>query len=89
MSKFYKYLSAHTTYPPSCYKSDIQGVAIMRFVVEKDGKLTDIKVINSIHPDLAKEAIRVMKSSPEWIPGIWKGKAVRVAYNIPLSFSIR
>lgn len=89
MNKFYKYLSTHTTYPPSCYKSGIQGVAIMRFVVEKDGKLTDIKVVNFIHPELAKEAIRVMKGSPEWVPGIWKGKAVRVSYNIPISFSIR
>jgi TonB family protein len=88
INKFYNYLSGHTRYPPSCYKAGIQGVAIMRFVVEKDGTLTDIKVVNFVHPDLAAEAIRVMKNSPKWNPGIWKGKAVRVAYNIPLSFHL-
>ena len=89
INKFYNYLSGHTRYPPNCYKAGIQGVAIMRFVVEKDGRLTGIKVVNFIHPELAQEAIRVMKNSPDWEPGVWKGKVVRVAYNIPISFNLR
>ncbi|WP_052496094.1 energy transducer TonB [Pedobacter lusitanus] len=88
INKFYNYLTGHTRYPPSCSKYGIQGVAIVRFVVEKDGTLTDIKVLNTIHPDLAAEAIRVMSHSPKWEPGIWKGKAVRVSYNVPLSFNL-
>lgn len=86
MKKFYSYLSSHIKYPPSCYKAGIQGVAQMRFTIERDGTLTDIKVMNAIHPDMAAEATRVMKESPKWEAGKMRGEPVRVAYNIPLSF---
>ncbi|AMQ01735.1 hypothetical protein AY601_4915 [Pedobacter cryoconitis] len=88
MKRFYSYLASHIKYPPSCYKAGIQGVAQMKFTIERDGTLTDIKVLNAIHPDIAAEATRVMRASPKWEPGKMRGEPVRVAYNIPLSFHL-
>jgi protein TonB len=61
----------------------------VNFTVEKDGSITDVKIIRGVHELLDKEAIRVVKSFPKWKPGKQRGKAVRVSYNIPISFVLK
>jgi protein TonB len=56
--------------------------------VEKNGALTDIKVLRSLGGGTDEEAVRVLKASPKWTPGVQNGKQVRVKYNIPISFSL-
>ncbi len=89
MDKFYRFLSKTIRYPAECQRMRIQGKVMLRFTVMKDGSLTDVKVTNSPHPLLAAEAIRVVNTSPPWEPGVQRGKIVKVAYNIPVSFSLR
>ncbi|RZL98067.1 MAG: TonB family protein, partial [Pedobacter sp.] len=88
MAKFYEYLKKTVKYPAEAQKNNVSGKVFVTFVVEKDGTLTDIKVIRKLGSGLDEEAIRVMKASPKWTPGRQDGKAVRVKYNIPLSFSL-
>ena len=65
----------------------MSGKVYVTFVVEKDGSLTDIKVIRDIGFGTGKEAIRVLKSSPKWTPGEKNGKKVRVLYSIPITIN--
>ncbi len=88
MDKFYKYLSKSIKYPPMAAENNIQGKVFASFVVEKDGTLTDIEVVRSLGAGTDEEAIRVLKASPSWTPGVQNGKQVRVKYNIPISFSL-
>ena len=69
--------------------SCIQGRVVVSFIVEKDGNLTDVKVVKSLDPAFDKEAVRVVKSMPKWEPGMWNGKPVRVKYCIPIRFRLR
>lgn len=89
MDEFYKYLGKTVKYPAEAVKLKKEGKVFLSFVVEKDGSLTDIKVERGVGFGLDEEAIRVIKASPKWIPGIQKGEKVRVKYNIPLSFTLR
>jgi TonB family protein len=68
-----------------CY-SGIGGKVICRFIVEKDGSVTDITILRSIDPTCDKEAIRVLKLLPKFIPGKQNGQAVRVYYTLPVIF---
>jgi protein TonB len=86
---FNNYLLNNLKYPDICLKMGVEGTVILEFVVEKDGSLTQIKVKNSIYPDLDEEAIRVLKNSPKWIPGENGGKKVRVSYILPVTFNIQ
>jgi periplasmic protein TonB len=86
---FNDYLLNNIKYPDICIKMNIEGTVVLEFVVEKDGSLTQIKVKNSVYPDLDEEAIRVLKNSPKWIPGENNGKKVRVSYTLPIKFNIQ
>lgn len=88
IEKFYQYLNKSIKYPLMAAENNIQGKVFVSFVVEKNGSLTDIKVIRSLGGGTDEEAVRVLKASPTWIPGIQNGKQVRVKYNIPISFSL-
>ncbi|CAM4041771.1 energy transducer TonB [Flavobacterium antarcticum] len=66
-------------------EEDIKGKVIVQFVVEKDGSLTDIKVMRDLGYGTGAEAIRVLKKSPRWKPGIQNGRPVRVLYSLPIS----
>jgi protein TonB len=59
------------------------------FVVERDGSITNVGVVKSVEPSLDKEAVRVIKSMPRWIPGKQKGNAVRVKYTTPVTFRLQ
>lgn len=67
----------------------VQGRVVIGFVVGKDGSLSDIKVLRSVDPSLDKEAVRVVKSMPNWIPGKRNGIPVRVKYYVPVSFRLQ
>ncbi len=86
---FGKYLSKNIQYPPIARENNIQGRVIVNFVVEKDGSLTDIKVVRGIGGGADEEAIRVLKKSPKWTPGIQNGRPVRVSYTVPVNFTLQ
>ena len=66
----------------------IQGRVTLQFVVEKDGSLTDIIVVRGVDPALDREAIRLVESMPEWIPGRNRGREVRVRFILPINFRL-
>ena len=87
--KLMEFLAKNLKYPKSAEKNKQEGCVMVRFVVEKDGSLTDFAVARSVSPALDAEALRVAKMMPKWIPAKNKGKTVRVRYNIPIKFSLR
>ena len=85
--KMFEFIADNLRWPgddDSC----IQGRVVVSFIVEKDGSLTDVKVIKSVDPAFDKEAVRVVKSMPKWEPGMWRGKPARVHYCIPIRFRL-
>jgi len=87
-SAFGRYLSQNIHYPPRARENNIQGRVILSFVIEKDGQLTDIKILKNLNPELDAEAYRVISESPKWLPGIQHGQPVKVAYTMPINFSL-
>ena len=88
IEKFYAYVGKSIKYPPMAAENNIQGKVFLSFVVEKNGQLTDIHVDRKLGGGTDEEAVRVLKASPRWTPGIQNGKPVRVKYNIPISFTL-
>jgi protein TonB len=88
IEKFYSYVQKTVKYPPMAAENNIQGKVFLSFVVEKNGELTDIHVDRKLGGGTDEEAVRVLKASPRWTPGIQNGKPVRVKYNIPISFTL-
>ena|SRR3569832_251645 len=87
--KLDRFLAKTIRYPASALKNHIQGEVLLSFIVEKDGSLSDIRVVNSVSKDIDAEAVRVMNLSPKWIPGMQNGVVVRVLYNQPVSFILQ
>ena len=83
-----KYIMENIKYPEQAMKEGIQGRVAVRFIVEKDGSISDVKPVLSVHPLLNKEAVRVVKSMPKWSPGKHNGKPVRVRFNLPVMFKL-
>ena len=83
-----QYLMKNIKYPEQAMKEGIQGRVTVRFIVEKDGSISDVKPVLSVHPLLNKEAVRVVKSMPKWTPGKQNGKPVRVRFNLPVMFKL-
>ena len=83
------YLSSHVKYPAVAEENGIQGRVTVQFVVEKDGSVTDVKTMKSVDPSLDREAERVVRSMPKWIPGKQNGSAVRVKYFVPVVFRLQ
>jgi len=83
------YIGKEVKYPDDAKKAGIQGKVLVTFVVSKDGKVLDSKIIKSANPSLDKEALRVIDSMPTWIPGKQKGKNVDVSYTVPISFKLK
>ena len=88
-SALFEYLSKNIKYPVVAEENGVQGRVIVTFVVERDGSITDVKVVKSVDPSLDKEAQRVVKSMPHWIPGKQNGSAVRVKYTVPVTFRLQ
>jgi protein TonB len=88
MEQFYRFLQTNIRYPAKAFENNVQGKVFLTFVVEKDGSLTDIKVVRGIGSGCDEEARRVFTISPKWKPGIQNGRPVRVQYTMPVSFSL-
>ena len=88
-SALMQYLNSNIKYPVVAQENGVQGRVVVSFVVEKDGSITDVRVVRSVDPSLDREAMRVVKSMPHWIPGKQNGSAVRVKYNVPVSFKLQ
>ena len=84
-----EYLSKNVKYPVVAQENGVQGRVVVSFVVERDGSITDVKVVRSVDPSLDREAARVVSSMPKWIPGKQNGSTVRVKYNVPVSFRLQ
>ena len=83
-----KYLSDNLVYPPRAREAGIEGRVMVGFVLEPEGRISNVKVVRSKAAALDEEAIRVVKAMPKWKPGKQRGKAVRVQYQIPITFTL-
>lgn len=83
------YLRDNIHYPTVAAENGVQGRVVVGFVVERDGSITDVKILRGVDPSLDREAMRVVKSMPRWNPGKQNGSAVRVKYQVPVSFRLQ
>ena len=83
-----KHIETHIKYPPAAAKNNIQGIVVVQFVVEMDGKVSEVNVVRSVNEDLDKEAVRVAKALPKFTPGRQNGQPVRVWYTLPVKFKL-
>jgi len=89
MEAMIQFISSNIKYPADAKKQKVDGRVLVNFVVEKDGSITEVKVIKPTFPSLDAEAIRVVKAMPKWKPGYQNGKAVRVQFTMPINFSLK
>lgn len=86
---FYRYISRNLRYPTMAYQQRVQGVVMAEFVVEKDGNLTDIKILREPGSGCGREAVRVLKKAPKWRPARQRGRPIRSKCWIPIRFKLR
>jgi protein TonB len=82
----HRFIANTVKYPLIAMENGIQGKVYVTFVVERDGSVSNVKILKGVDPSLDNEALRVMKMLPKWIPGKQGGKTVRVSYNVPINF---
>lgn len=85
----FEYLKENVTYPEECEETCVQGRVVVSFVVERDGSITEAKVVKSVYPPLDEEALRVVNGMPKWRPGKQNGNSVRTKYTIPVNFKLQ
>jgi protein TonB len=83
-----KYLNDNINYPPIASENGIKGKVTLKFVVDKTGAISQVEILKGVDPSLDKEATRVVKSMPKWIPGKQNGKAVNVWFTLPVTFTL-
>ena len=86
--KMLEFVYSNTNYPTIARENDIQGRAILQFVVDKTGKITKAKIVRNIAGGCGEEALRVVNDMPDWIPGRQRGRAVNVLYTLPVKFTL-
>ena len=84
-----KYLRENLKYPDNTKDRGVQGRLVIGFIVEKDGSLTDVKVLRPVDIDLDAEVLRLVRGMPKWIPGRQNGKRVRVRYLLPIHICLQ
>lgn len=84
-----KWISNHIKYPAIAMENNVQGRVVVQFVVTKNGSIGEVKVVRGKDPDLDKEAVRVVKTLPNFIPGKMNGQAVNVWYTLPINFKLQ
>jgi periplasmic protein TonB len=87
--KLFEYLSKGIKYPAIARENNITGRVYVNFVVDKDGKIKDAKVLRGIGGGCDEEALRVVRSMPDWKPGRQNGRNVQVSYNLPVNFNLK
>ena len=89
MEALYKYLAENIHYPEQAKNDQIQGRVVISFVVEKDGGISDAKVVRGIGGGCDEEALRVVNAMPKWTPGKMRGEVVRVNFHLPITFKLQ
>lgn len=89
LKKFYRYIGKNLKYPSQARRMGVEGKVYIQFVVEKDGSITDIKILKGIGSGCDEEAVRVLKKAPKWKPGKQRGVPVRVRRSIPIVFKLQ
>lgn len=84
-----KYVANHIKYPTMAAENNIQGRVVVKFVVKKDGSVGEVQVLRGKDPDLDKEAVRVVRTLPKFIPGKMNGQAVSVWFTLPINFKLQ
>lgn len=91
MEALYQYVAKHVKYPYRCMENNIEGMVIVSFVVEKDGKVSNVETLTEHKscPEMDAEAIRVIKkTSGKWLPALQRNKAVRCSFRLPVRFDL-
>ena len=88
LEELYKWIDNNVQYPAVARENGIEGRVILKFLVEKDGSLSDSTVIPSVHPMVDREALRLVGQMPKWNPGKRAGIPVRVRYCLPIKFKL-
>lgn len=88
MSGLMDYLKTQVIYPEQAKKENVQGKVIVKFVVSKSGKVTNVQLLRDIGAGCGAEAVRVVKAMPDWKPGLQNGKPVNVYFTLPVSFKL-
>lgn len=88
IANFYKYLAGKLKYPELAIKNKTEGKVFLSFIVEKNGKLTDVSITRGLSKETDAEAKRALGKSPNWEPGVINGKTVRVRYNLNVNFNL-
>jgi protein TonB len=83
-----KYIASAIKYPTVAQENGVQGTVFVSFVVDRDGGVSDVKVVRGVDPSVDKEAMRVVSTLPKWKPGKQRGKPVRVSYSVPIHFRL-
>ncbi len=83
------WLADHIKYPVVAAENGIQGRVVVQFVVERDGSVSQVRVVRGVDPSLDKEAQRVISSMPKWIPGKQNGQSVRSRFTVPVTFRLQ
>lgn len=89
--KMLKFIYHHLQYPPAALENKIEGIAVIQFIVEKDGSIEEMRVVSDPGHGLGEEAlrvVRVMAKELKWIPGPSRGRAVRVQFELPINFRL-
>ncbi|MBK6371901.1 MAG: energy transducer TonB [Saprospiraceae bacterium] len=85
---FYEYLNSNIKYPNDAKKHGITGKAIVEFTIEKNGEVTDIKVIRGLCNSITGVCYELFETMPDWSPGMQNGIPVRVQYSLPITFNL-
>lgn len=85
---FYKFVSKNLNYPPQARRIGVDGKVFVHFVVDKDGSLSDIKIVRGIGAGCDEEVLRIVHMSPKWNPGLQRGNPVRVRMMLPITFKL-
>lgn len=88
MRAFYEYVSKNVKYPSVARRMNIEGKVYMYFVIDRDGSLSDVKVLKGIGGGCDEEALRVVEAAPKWNPGKQRGVPVRVKMTLPIIFTL-
>lgn len=84
-----KYLAENIKYPQMARESGVQGMVYVTFVVEPDGRISNVRILRGIGGGCDEEAVRVIKAMPRWKAGKQRGKSVRVQFNMPIKFTLQ
>jgi TonB family protein len=85
---FLSFVGKNIRYPMNAFINHVQGKVFVQFIIQKDGSITNATIVRPVSPEIDTEALRVVKSSPKWIPGIQNGRPVSVSFTIPIIFRI-